>query len=127
MVTLVPNMGHGHGPARKRLESFAFAESIVNEKSPWCVQTTAGADGKTARVSFTSTKPLDRATLVSTTDSGITGSRKWLESPAKLEEKDGRWHATATLSEGTTAWFINVQSGVLVSSSDFQETSAPSK
>ena len=127
MVTLVPNMGHGHGPARKRLESFAFAESIVNEKSPWCVQTTVGADGKTARVSFTSTKPLDRATLVSTTDSGITGSRKWLESPAKLEEKDGRWHATAILSEGTTAWFINVQSGVLVSSSDFQETSAPSK
>ena len=127
MVALLPNMGHGHGPAWKRPESYAFAESIVREGSPWCVQTTAGADGKTARASFTSSKPLDRATLVSTTGSGITGSRTWLESPAKLEEKGGRWHATATLSEGTTAWFINVHSGALVSSSDFQETSAPSQ
>jgi dienelactone hydrolase len=127
MVALLPNMGHGHGPAWKRPESYAFAESIVREGSPWCVQTTAGADGKTARASFTSSKPLDRATLVSTTGSGITGSRTWLESPAKLEEKGGRWHATATLSEGTTAWFINVHSGALVSSSDFQETSATSQ
>ena len=127
MVALLPDMGHGHGPAWKRPESYAFAESIVREGAPWCVQTTAGADGRTARVSFTSSKPLDRATLVSTTGSGITGSRTWLESPAKLEEKGGRWHATATLSEGTTAWFINVHSGALVSSSDFQETSAPSQ
>jgi hypothetical protein len=42
-------------------------------------------------------------------------------------KKGGRWHATATLSEGVTAWFINVRSGALVSSSDFQETSAPSQ
>jgi dienelactone hydrolase len=127
MVALVPKMGHGHGPPWKRPESYAFAESVVREKSPWCVQTTAGANGKTARVAFTSSKPLDRATLVSTTGSGITGSRTWLESPAKLEGKGGGWHANATLSEGTTAWFINVHSGALVSSSDFQETSALSQ
>lgn len=127
MVALPPNMGHGHGPAWNRPESYAFAESIVREKSPWCVQTTAGAADKTARVSFNSSKPLDRATLVSTTGSGTTGSRTWLESSAKLEKKGGHWHATATLSEGTTAWFINVHSGALVSSSDFQETSAPSQ
>jgi dienelactone hydrolase len=127
MVALVPKMGHGHGPARKRPESYAFAESIVREKSPWCVQTPAGADGKNARVSFASSKPLDRAVLVSTTGSGITGSRTWTESPAKLEQQGGQWHATATLSHGTTAWFINVHSGALVSSSDFQETSAPSQ
>jgi dienelactone hydrolase len=127
MVALVPNMGHGHGPPWNRPESYAFAESIVREEAPWCVQTTAAADGRTARVSFTSSKPLDRATLVSTTGSGITGSRTWLETPAKLAEKGGHWHATATLSEGTTAWFINVHSGALVSSSDFQETSAPSQ
>jgi hypothetical protein len=29
-------------------------------------------------------------------------------------KKGGRWHATATLSEGVTAWFINVRSGALV-------------
>ncbi len=127
MVALVPKMGHGHGPPWTRPESYAFAESVVREKSPWCVQTTAGANGKTARVAFTSSKPLDRATLVSTTGSGITGSRTWLESPAKLEGKGGGWHANATLSEGTTAWFINVHSGALISSSDFQETSAPSQ
>lgn len=122
MVALIPNMGHGHGPAWNRPESYAFAESIVREKSPWCVQTTAGADGKTARVSFTSSKPLDRAVLVSTTGSGITGSRTWAESPAKLEQQGGQWHATATLPDGTTAWFINVHSGVLVASSEFKET-----
>lgn len=49
------------------------------------------------------------------------------ESPAKLEQQGGQWHATATLPDGTTAWFINVHSGALVSSSDFQETSAPSQ
>lgn len=127
MVALIPNMGHGHGPAWKRPESYAFAESIVREKSPWCVQTTAGADGKTARVSFTSSKPLDRAVLVSTTGSGITGSLTWDESPARLEQQGGQWHATATLPDSMTAWFINVHSGALVSSSDFQETSAPSQ
>ena len=127
IVTLVPNMGHGHGPAWKRPESYAFAQSIVADGTPWCGQTLAGADGNAARAVFSSSKPLERATLVSTTGSGITGSRTWLESPAKLEEKDGCWHATATLPEGTTAWFINVHSGALLSSSDFQETSAPSQ
>jgi hypothetical protein len=65
--------------------------------------------------------------LVSTKDSGITGSREWKETPAKLQQKGGRWHATATLPKDTTAWFINVQSGALVSSSDFQENPAPSQ
>ncbi|MGB6223171.1 alpha/beta hydrolase family protein [Haloferula sp.] len=125
MVALVPKMGHGHGPAWNRAESYAFAESIVGEGTPWCVQASAGADGSSARVAFTSSKPLDRAVLVSTTDSGITGSRKWVESPAKLVSEGGVWLATATIPEGTTAWFINVHSGALISSSEYQIALSP--
>ena len=29
MVSLVPNMGHGHGPAWSRPESYAFAKSVL--------------------------------------------------------------------------------------------------
>jgi hypothetical protein len=88
---------------------------------------TARADSSYLKLTCFVTTHLTRRKSPPRSGAFITGSRKWLESPAKLEEKDGRWHATATLSEGTTAWFINVQSGVLVSSSEFQETSAPSK
>jgi hypothetical protein len=127
LVSIVPGMGHGHWPGWKRPESFAFAKSIVKHGKPWCHQTEAGANGTTASAVFESSKPLDRATLVSTKDSGITGSREWKETPAKLQQKGDRWHATATLPKDTTAWFINVQSGALVSSSDFQENPAPSQ
>jgi len=70
---------------------------------------------------ITSTKPLDRAFLVSTTDTGVTGDRKWIESPAALEKSGNVWRCAAPLPEDTTAWFINVRSGKLTASSDYQE------
>lgn len=127
MVSIIPGMGHGHGPAWKRPESHAFAKSVVKYGTPWCRQTEVGANGTAASTVFESSKPLDRAVLVSTTGSGATGSREWKETPAKLRQNGGRWHATATLSKDTTAWFINVHSGALVSSSDFQDTPGPSQ
>jgi hypothetical protein len=73
-----------------------------------------------ARAEFTAAKPLARALLVSTTDTGFTGDRKWIESPATLERVGVAWHAPAPLPAGTTAWFINVRSGALTASSDYQ-------
>ncbi|MEY3894487.1 MAG: Arylsulfatase [Verrucomicrobiota bacterium] len=120
MIALVPNMGHGHGPAWNRPESYAFAESIVKDGKPWCRQMEAGANGTAANAVFESSKPFDRAVLVSTTGSGATGSREWKEAPANLAHEGSLWHATAELPAGTTAWFINVHSGALIASSEYQ-------
>ena len=73
------------------------------------------------RVEFASTKPLDRATLITTTDAGFTGNCTWTESPASMERQGDGWIVTAPLPAGTTAWFANVHSDDLVASSDYQE------
>lgn len=119
MVSLVPGMGHGHD--FRAPQGYAFAESIVRDGKPWCVQTDATAADDAVRVAFTSTKPLDRATLVTTADNGFTGNRTWSVSPAELEQRGDRWLVTASLPAGTTAWFVNVHHGELVVSSDYQE------
>jgi len=119
MVSLVPGMGHGHD--FRAPQPYAFAESIVRDGRPWCVQTVATAADDVVQVEFTSTKPPDRATLVTTADSGFTGNRTWSVSPAELEQRGDRWLVTASLPAGTTAWFVNVHHGELVASSDYQE------
>ncbi|MFM8493932.1 MAG: alpha/beta hydrolase family protein, partial [Planctomycetia bacterium] len=119
MVSLVPGMGHGHD--FRAPQPYAFAESIVREGKPWCVQAAAAVEGDAVRVEFSSTKPLDRATLVTTADGGFTGDRTWTVSPAGLEQRGDRWLVAASLPAGTTAWFVNVHHGELVASSDYQE------
>jgi dienelactone hydrolase len=121
MVALIPGMGHGHQRAYNPPDSYAFAESIVRDGRPWCVQTDAKLESNTVRVEFAATKPLDRALLISTTDNGFTGKRQWTESPAIVEKHDKGWLVTAPLPAGTTAWFVNARSGELTASSDYQE------
>ncbi|MCX7417870.1 MAG: acetylxylan esterase [Planctomycetia bacterium] len=119
MLCLIPGMGHGGG-ASDRPESFTFVENILNDGRPWIVQTSSKLEAGNLQASFDSTKLLDSAVLVSTTDSGITGSRKWIESPASVRRVGDRWVANAFLPAGTTACFINVKSGHLVATSDYQ-------
>ncbi len=121
MVSLVPKMGHGHGPPWNRPESYAFADSVVNGAGPWCVQTAASMQSNHAQVSFLASKTLDGAVLVSTTDHGVSSERQWLESPAQLLNDGSVWTASADLPAATTAWFINVNSGELIASSDYQQ------
>jgi len=121
MVSLVPKMGHGHGPGWNRPECYAFADSIVNGLGPWCVPVRASLQGDLCKATFRSTKVLDAAVLVSTTDRGVSGERKWVETPATVVRKGSNWSARATLPAGSTAWFMNVKSGDLVTSSDYQE------
>ena len=66
------------------------------------------------------------AITVSTTDTGFTGARKWIQSPAQLSEAGKMRRVSVPLPEETTAWFINVHSGKFTVSSDFQER-APAK
>ena len=120
MVSLVPKMGHGHGPGWVRPEGYAFADSIVNGQGPWCVQLDAALQGSTCKVTFQSTKALNAVMLVSTTDRGVSGERTWVETPATVVRNGVAWTTTAALPSGSTAWFMNVKSGGLIASSDYQ-------
>lgn len=120
MVSLVPGMHHGHGPAWNRPESYAFADSIVQSGSIWCQQVSLHVEDSAAKVVFQSSKELGTAELISTMDTGFTGSREWIQTPlAKPIKMGDHWTVEAIVPEGSTAWFINVKSGNLIVSSDF--------
>lgn len=139
MVALLPGMGHSHPAGWNPPDSYAFAESVVRKGKPWLRQVSCREKNGAVRVEFVSTKPIDRAVLISTTDSGFTGARKWIESPAVLLKSENTKRdvlrdsrrpearatilVTATLPPHTRAWFINVRSGELTGSSDFNEYS----
>lgn len=121
MVTLVPGLGHGHKAAWNPPYSYAFADSIVLEGELWCRQIGASMEGSIVRVEFSSTKNLTAARLISTVDTGPTDGRRWNTTVANLVQNEGSWSVTAELPEGTTAWFINVDSGDITTSSDYHE------
>ena len=121
MVSLIPKMGHGHGPGWARPESYVFADSVLSAQGPWCVQLDQSFQGSRFQVTFRSTKTLQGAVLVSTVDTGVSSERTWVESPAVLSKTEAGWVASARLLAGTTAWFVNVKSGALIASSDYQE------
>jgi len=122
MVSLIPGMGHSHGAGWNPPDSYAFAKSVVEKGAPWCRQVEVRAANGMGQVKFASAKPLESAVLLSTVDSGFTGNRTWVESPAALRREGDVWVAPAELPAGSTAWFINVLSGGLTVSSEFQET-----
>ncbi len=121
MVSLIPGMKHSHRAGWNPPDSYAFADSVVREGGPWLEQGEVDlADGR-VRVEFSSARPLGSAALVWTVDTGFTGSREWTETPAALAMEGGRWRVTADLPDRATAWFVNVRSGDLTGSSDYQE------
>ncbi|MDG2256505.1 MAG: acetylxylan esterase [Opitutaceae bacterium] len=123
MVALIPEMRHGHGAGWNPPDSYAFAKSVVEEGRPWCLQVKTRRKGRVVEAVFDSTRLLDSATLISTTDTGITGSREWVESAAILEKRGDKWTVTSALQKGSTSWFVNVRSGPLTASSKYVEIS----
>lgn len=122
MVSLVSKMGHSHPAGWNPPDSYAFAKSVVETGKPWGSSPSAKTESGTAIAVFHSTKPLTRAVLVSTTDKGFTGTRKWTETPANLETFNGTVTSTsASLPPGTTAWYINAYADKLTLTSDYQE------
>lgn len=121
LVSLIPKLRHGHGPPWNKPDSYAFAKSVVEDGAPWCQQTASSVKGSKVTVEFRSEKPLKDPLLISTVDEGITGGRKWSESAAVLKRQGDRWVVKATLPKGTSAWFVNLKSGDLTVSSDYQE------
>lgn len=120
-VSLISKMGHSHPAGWNPPDSYAFAKSVVETGKPWGSSTSAKTENGRAIATFASTKPLDRAVLVSTTDRGFTGTRKWVEAPAAAATGGGGTTASAPLPPGTTAWYINAYSDKLTLTSDYQE------
>ena len=121
MVSLITKMGHSHPAGWNPPDSYAFAKSVVETGKPWGRSPSAKTESGTAIAVFHSTKPLTRAVLVSTTDKGFTGTRKWIETPAMAASGGGGTTASAPLPAGTTAWYINAYADKLTLTSDYQE------
>ena len=121
MVSLLPGMRHSTPASWNPPDSYAFAESVIRDGKPWCSQISTRVNGTWLEVILSSSKPLDRAVLISTTDTGFTGSRQWVESTARLQQNDGQWVVTAKLPKETTACFVNVKAGHLTASSEYVE------
>jgi len=121
MISLVTKMGHSHPAGWNPPDSYAFAKSIVETGKPWGSSPSATTKDGHAIAVFHSAKPLTKAVLVSTTDKGFTGTRKWVETPAAAASGGGGTTASAPLPAGTTAWYINAYAGNLTLTSDYQE------
>ena len=121
MVSLVSKMGHSHPAGWNPPDSYAFAKSVVETGKPWGSSPSAKTESGTAIAVFHSTKPITSAVLVSTTDQGFTGTRKWVETPAMAASGGGGTTASAPLPPGTTAWYINAYADKLTLTSDYQE------
>lgn len=121
MVSLLPGMKHSSSASWNPPDSYAFAESIIRDGEPWSRQLDSQFDDGSLVVTFATSKPLNRAVLISTTDSGFTGNRKWVESKAKLDRSDESWVVTANLPQETTACFVNAKAGDLTVSSEYVE------
>ena len=121
MVSLIPGMGHSHRAGWSPPDSYAFADSVVSLGKPWHSEVASSLANGSVRVEMRSAKPLDSASLVWTGDSGFTGFREWVQSPAKLSREGANWQVTAELPDAATAWFVNVRSGELTASSGYRE------
>jgi hypothetical protein len=124
MVAVLPDMKHSHPAGWTPEDSYAFAESIVRDGKPWLREVKQQRDGDHVSVTFASAKPIDRAILFTTSDTGYTGTRNWAQSPAEVKHVGGQVTASATLPSDVRAYFINVTSGALTASSEFVEIPA---
>ena len=121
-VSLIPKLGHGHGPPWNKPDSYAFADSIIKDDKPWCRQKRLIKFDKTkVMVIFESSEALSDPVLVYSMDKGVSGERKWLELAAKGVKFGETYTVQAELPEGVTGWFVNVRSGELTMSSGYQE------
>ena len=118
-LCLIPGMGHGN--LSERPEWFAFADSVLKDGKPWIQEKSSKLESGKAQATFESSKPLESAVLVSTTGTGHTGTRTWVETPATLKADGDKWNAEADVPAGTTACFLNVKTGSLTATSDYFE------
>lgn len=107
-----PGMGHAHPPTGDPPEITVFADSVVQGGESLLEVLDHGMDHENAWMKFSGTAK--EARLVFTRDTGDWTKRKWSQESAHLENDI----ASATLPEGTSAFFFNTQDsrGCIVSS-----------
>lgn len=120
MVSLLPGMKHSTPASYNPPDSYAFAKSVVEEGTPWCLQVDERIKGQKWEVSFESSKPLDRASLIFTNELGYPGSRKWKENVVDIKLLDGKWVVEVQVPADATGCVINVKSGELTASSNYR-------
>jgi dienelactone hydrolase len=124
MVAVLPDMGHSHQAGWKPPESYAFARSIVETGKPWARRTEEIFDSGAVVVELECARPVKSAVLIHTADSGYTGQRRWLTSPAKLDASGTHISVSASLPRGTRAFFFNFDADGLTVSSEYTATVA---
>ncbi|MGB8167495.1 MAG: prolyl oligopeptidase family serine peptidase [Chthoniobacteraceae bacterium] len=104
-LCLRPRMPHGHGAAGEGpKEIHVFAESIVNGGELLPIITDQGREGRKAWATFDSARPIPKAELHYTKDTGPWPKRLWEATPATIAEGV----VTAELPEGTRVYFLNL-------------------
>ncbi|MEO8127557.1 MAG: acetylxylan esterase [Bryobacteraceae bacterium] len=105
-------MRHGHADGAAPEEILAFADSILNKRSP-LPRITKTSPGE---VRFQAKRTIAKAELNYTKDEGRWQDRKWETEPAELDAKAHSAHAV--IPEGTKVWYINLvdDKGLVVSS-----------
>lgn len=118
MVILRPQMKHGGVWAWGPPDSYAFAKSILETGKPWAWQV---AVENPVQVVFHCTKPVDRAELIYTLDTGFTGDRTWLSAEAPFVIEQHQVLVSPVIPPGTTGWIVNLWCGELLVSSEYIE------
>jgi dienelactone hydrolase len=120
------NMPHGHGgPGENPEEIHAMADALLKEGAPLARITAGGRNGADAWIAFESRRPVQKAELNYTTDSGPWKERHWTTVPANVDTQARK--VSAVLPEKTTVYYFNVlDEGNLIVSSEHEEV-LPSK
>jgi dienelactone hydrolase len=127
LISVQTEMKHGSFHAWNPEDSYVFAQSIVETGRPWIKLTEQGVEENVASAKYDSTKVIDRAEFIYTTDTGFSGKRKWIVEPVEPKGKAGTIKVSAKIPPETTAWYFNVYSGTLAVSSEYTETDMPQK
>jgi len=108
-------MPHAHGgPGEKPEEIHAFADSLFRGGTPLARISGQGLEKDEVWATFASTRPVVRAELLFTKDSGKWQKRAWETAAAKIQGS----RAWAAVPEGARAFYLNLvdERGLVVSS-----------
>lgn len=101
-------MPHGHGPAGEAPKEIGvFADSLLKGGVPLAKITGQGREGRKVWVTYESQRPIKKAELNVTRDSGPWQKRQWDAIPAPVRV-DPPGLAMSTLPEGVTVYYFNL-------------------
>ena len=108
-------MAHGQGEGAAPEEIRAMADGLLKGAPPLARVTGRGADGRTAWATFRAARPIAKAQLEYTRDTGPWQNRKWLSTPATIDAAAGK--VSAQPPDDVTAYYFNLidEAGLVVS------------